>query len=392
MSMETLSDRNLRQGEIRALTGLRGCAAILVMFYHFALSVPVDTLPLQNLLHNLYLCVDLFFVLSGFVMAYSQAGSFETGYRARTHIAFLASRIARIYPLYAVITVESFCLLWSRATDVDYYWLGRTLLLNLALVQAWGLAPSLEGATWSISTEWAAYLLFPLLLCISVFASKRTAVLTTAVSLLAVVAVGCWPATEVGFPGQGRSGPLDVYSSATALPLLRCVAEFVLGLMTFRVASNLAGNVSQWAGPLAWVTILAIAALLSRSGWDIAVIALFPVLIVALVPRTGSAGKLLGSPLPYRLGQWSYSIYLIHDKFSHSVGSLRAWLALRIPLASEVTVLVMSALVIGIAAASYFVVELPLRKLVLRLIRRPRPPATEPIPAVMAQLSGSRST
>ena len=391
MSRATVSQRSLGRGEIRALTGLRGCAAILVMLYHFSLSVPANTLPLQNMLHNGYLCVDLFFVLSGFVMAYSQAGLFETGYRVRTHVTFLIARIARIYPLYAVITVESFCLLVSRTTDLDYYALGRTLFLNLALVQAWGLAPSLEGATWSISTEWAAYLLFPFLLCISVFASNRTAIITAATSLLAVAVVAFWPA-EVGFPGQGRNGPLDVYSSATSLPLLRCVAEFVLGLLTFRIASDLAGKMRRWAGPLACVTILAMAVLMSRSGWDIGVIALFPLLILALVPQTGSVGKFLAAQVPYRLGQWSFSIYLIHDKFSHSAGSVRAWLALRVPLASEVTVLTISALVIAVAAVSYFVVELPLRKLVLRLIRRPRPATTEPIPAVMAQLSGSGST
>ena len=71
------SPRALGSGEIRSLTGLRGCAAVMVMLYHFSLSVPVDTLPLESLLHNGYLCVDLFFVLSGFVMAYSQTGLFD---------------------------------------------------------------------------------------------------------------------------------------------------------------------------------------------------------------------------------------------------------------------------------------------------------------------------
>ena len=120
---------------------------------------------------------------------------------------------------------------------------------------------------------------------------------------------------------------------------------------------------------------------------------LFPVLIVVLIPQAGSVGRFLASPTPYRLGQWSYSIYLLHDKFSHAVGAAREWLASRIPMASEVTVVVMSAVVIAVGAASYFVVELPLRKLVLRAVKRSRPvtdaaePAgIEPPPAAMAQL------
>lgn len=363
---------------------------MMVMLYHFSLSVPADTLPMQNLLHNGYLCVDLFFVLSGFVMAYSQTRLFETGYRVRNHIAYLAARIARIYPLYAIITIESFCLLVWRTTDPDWYALGRILFLNLTLVQAWGLAPSLEGAAWSISTEWAAYLLFPLLLAVSVFASKRTALITAGTSLLVILIVAFGP-TQVSFLGQGRSGPLDIYSSATALPMLRCIAEFVLGLTTFRVAQDMVGEIQAWAGPLAWVTVMAIVALLSRSGLDVYVIALFPVLIIVLIPQAGAVGKILSSRTPYRLGQWSYSIYLIHDKFSHLAGGLRDWLAVRTPMASEVTVVAMSALAIGTGALSYFVVELPLRKLVLRVVKRPRPstvePATiEPPPIGMAQL------
>lgn len=369
--------RVLGNGEIRSLTGLRGCAAVMVMLYHFSLSVPADTLPLQSLLHNGYLCVDLFFILSGFVMAYSQTGLFENGYRIRNHIAYLAARLARVYPLFAIITIESFCLLVWRTTDLDWFGLGRILFFNLTLVQAWGLAPSLEGASWSISTEWAAYLLFPLLLAVSVFASRRTAVITAAASLLLVAAMAFWP-MEVSFPGQGRNGPLDIYSSATILPLLRCIAEFLIGLLTFRIAQALAGKMNGWAGPLAWVTIVALAVLLSRSGTDVGVIVLFPVLIVALVPQTGSVDRFLASGMPYRLGQWSYSIYLIHDKFSHSLGSLREWLDLRVPMASEITVIMMGIVVIAAGALSYFVVELPLRKLVLRFVRRPRPAAAEP--------------
>ena len=57
--------------ESRALTGLRGLAAMLVLLHHFTLQVGPDLAPplLRGLLRKGYLGVDLFFVLSGFVIS-----------------------------------------------------------------------------------------------------------------------------------------------------------------------------------------------------------------------------------------------------------------------------------------------------------------------------------
>ena len=379
--------RPFGQGEIRSLTGLRGCAATLVMLYHFSLSMPAGTLPMQAFLSNGYLCVDLFFVLSGFVLAYSQRTMFAGGYRLRHHATFLLARIARIYPLYALITLESALLLAWRTPNLDVYAFARTLLLNLALVQAWGLAPSLEGAAWSISTEWGAYFAFPLLLVVTVSSSRRVAAATAMVAMLAIVGIATLPGQHM-FPGQSRTGPLDVYSSATALPLLRCIAEFVLGLVTFRVARDLAARTQAWAGPLALTTVALIGAGLARPGSDLCVVALFGVLLVALAPQVGLVARMLGAAAPYRLGQWSYSIYLIHDKFSHPAGALRDWLAGRVPMASTIAVVLMSGLVLVCGAVTFFVVELPLRRLVLQGVRRLPVLGAKPVEAVVPEASG----
>ena len=375
----------LASGEIRCLTGLRGCAAVLVMVYHFALALPAGTLPLQRVFANGYLWVDLFFVLSGFVLAYGQQGMFAGAYDVRKHASFLLSRVARVYPLYAVVILESAVFLAARTGHLSAGVLG----LNLAMVQGWGLAPSLEGAAWSVSAEWAAYLLFPLLLGATVAGPRRFAVAAglAAAAALAYLAQAAWPFT---LPDQGRHGPLDLYSSATTAPVWRCLTEFTLGLLSYRAANHLAGLARQGAlwhrrtGVLALAIAGLIGVLLCGHGWDLAVVALFCALLVTLSQQTGVLAAALASPAPYQLGRWSYSIYLIHDKFTRPAQQLRDVLAARVPFASGLTVLLAGAAVVGCSALTFTMVEQKLRRTLMQLLQRV--PAPRPASAAAASL------
>ncbi len=384
----------LGPGEIRCLTGLRGCAALLVMVYHFTLALPAGTMPLHRVFANGYLWVDLFFVLSGFVLAYGQQAMFAGAYSVPTHAWFLLSRLARVYPLYCVVILESAVLLVARAGHLGAGVLG----LNLAMVQGWGLAPSLEGAAWSVSTEWAAYLLFPLLLGATVLRARWLAVVAglAAAGALVCLALAAGPFT---LPDQGRHGPLDLYSSATTAPLWRCLAEFTLGLLSWRVANHLAGLVRRGVCPpgAAGVASAAVAGLivvlLSVQRWDLAVVALFCALLITLSQQTGALAAVLSAPAPYQLGRWSYSIYLIHDKFTHPAQQLRAVLAAQVPFASGLTVLLVGAAVVACSALTFALVEQPLRRAAMRLLPgvpaiRCRPASLAPAALPTASLSG----
>ncbi len=367
----------LGPGEIRCLTGLRGCAAVLVMVYHLTLALPASTVPMQRVFANGYLWVDLFFVLSGFVLAYAQNGSFVGAYSVRTHVSFLLSRVTRVYPLYALVILESAALLATRTGHVGLGVLG----LNLGMVQGWGLAPSLEGAAWSVSTEWGAYLLFPLLLSATVLGSRRVALLAGLASAATLIEL----AQAAGPFEQGRHGPLDLYSPATAAPLWRCLTEFTLGLLSYRVANGWAGLArrSAWLCGSTGILAVAIAALilvlLCRHGWDLAIVMLFCGLLVMLSQQSGRLAAALASPAPYQLGRWSYSIYLIHDKFTHPATQLRGLLAAHAAFASGLTVLIACAAVVGCSALTFTVVEQPLRRALMqalyRVPARRRPPA-----------------
>jgi peptidoglycan/LPS O-acetylase OafA/YrhL len=356
------------------------------MCYHFTVGMPAGTIPLHQFFANGYLWVDLFFILSGFVMAYAQAPLCAHMFRMRTHVAFLAARIARIYPLYLLVIIESACLLALRSGHLDPFVLG----CNFAMVQGWGLASSLEGAAWSVSTEWAAYLLFPVLLGLTVLASRRVA---CGAALVASVALA-WLALSPGpFTNtlQVRNGPLDLYSAATAAPLLRCLSEFTFGLLAFRVARGLAASRSgilyRWAGGITIGVALLLLALLDLPGCDLAVVALFCALLVFLSQQTGHLATALGAAIPYRLGQWSYSIYLIHDKFSHPASILNRQLAGHVPFAGGLTVIMTCALVIACSAATFRWIEQPLRRRFMNALHPSGERGIAPLPSAAPGLN-----
>ena len=91
-------------GEIKSLTGIRGVAAVLVVLYHTATTVGVFAPVMPILMHG-YIAVDLFFVLSGFVMAVTYRQAFAGKWGTQPYIQFLLKRLGRVYPLYVVLVV-----------------------------------------------------------------------------------------------------------------------------------------------------------------------------------------------------------------------------------------------------------------------------------------------
>src|SRR5215469_9584957 len=166
-----------RREEVRALTGLRGIAATLVALYHINPELRGYG-AFGRIVGRGYLWVDLFFVLSGFVLALNYGARFAHGWRSDTWRDFLLRRVARIYPLYVVLFAGSAAYMavglgQSYALPLlPYPTLSHPVAdgaANLFMVQSWGVGPSFDGTAWSLSAEWAAYLLFPLLASLALF-------------------------------------------------------------------------------------------------------------------------------------------------------------------------------------------------------------------------------
>jgi len=152
------------RNELPALTGLRGIAALWVFLYHTRLLTQeihhgaLDGLSMISAAG--YLGVDLFFVLSGFVIAYHYA-DLELHRSLRNFGDYLWKRVARIYPAHVAALILFAVSLVVYRTEGDLSFLA--LLRSLTLTQAWELAgsSSWNPVAWSVSCEFAAYLLFP---------------------------------------------------------------------------------------------------------------------------------------------------------------------------------------------------------------------------------------
>ena len=245
---------------------------------------------------GLTIFVDVFFVISGFVIAYVYAGRMRN---SRDFGTFMQRRFGRLMPLHlATLAVMAglYAILLALHVPLNTQpsLSARCLIEGALLVHAWigcgGQPPN--GVNWSISAEMAAYLLFPLLL-ITLRAPRaaRIAVLAT------LFGVAIW---QIG-------GLVPLSESFSAW---RAVPAFYLGMVVW--AERDAISVPDWLGMaavvLALATMLASFALAPRTaiialGYLTAVAALF----ADTVPVRSALIRRLAP-----LGQLTYSIYMLH--------------------------------------------------------------------------------
>src|SRR5438270_6476303 len=201
-----------------ALTSLRFFAAFHVFLFHMlAMGAVFGPAWFHSLSSIGYVGVTFFFVLSGFILVYTYAGT------SVSRRDFWHARFARVYPAYvfALLLTTPFFILGVR----HYHEIGLpfmafeaahvkcTAALELLLLQAWvpPAALSWNGVGWSLSVEAFFYLLFPLLLTRFTRFSRK--------QLLAVIAV-CWlvsnfiSGTYTLFRPDGNMNPdSNVYTS-----------------------------------------------------------------------------------------------------------------------------------------------------------------------------------
>lgn len=291
--------------QLHALTGLRGLAAWWVVLYHLRLSL-ADLLPPGAIavLGTGYLAVDLFFLLSGFVMWLNYGHRIAAGGK-REIARFWWRRFARVWPLHAAILallLPFALLLRITGRDGSGYPLAE-LPLHLLLIQNWGLTTDLSWnhPAWSISTEAAVYLLFPVM--VLGLARKRLAP-AACLALLAVLATALHGLFAV--TGQGSLG-----DAIPQLGLWRCLVQFAMGAVLCQLWEHWRGRSGKAAGALA------AAALFLAGRWlgmpETASLPLaFAGLLLALALDEGPLARFLARRGPRWLGDVSYATYLAH--------------------------------------------------------------------------------
>ena len=289
-----------------ALTGLRGIAAWMVVLYHIRFSLTgLFPAPVITGLGKGYLAVDLFFMLSGFVLWYNYADRLAQGGLPAVR-QFLWRRFARIWPLHALIMVLfiGYALaLWAKDKDIASYPFDQ-LPLHLLLAQNWGMTSELawNHPAWSISTELAAYLVFPL------FVSALQWSRVPLAALLAICA-GLLGSVALLFAAHGLG---SLGSDITGLGLWRCLLEFAAGCLLcmlwhhwrdLRLAAPLAGLTCLGALATGWLAQLPETTFMPLA---------FASGLMALALSRSFITRALGQGTLLYLGEISYSTYLAH--------------------------------------------------------------------------------
>ncbi|MEU7339090.1 acyltransferase [Streptomyces sp. NPDC007074] len=292
------------------LDGLRGLTALYVVLFHCWLlafpGFPRNSGPswLGWLMYG-RLAVVLFLTLSGFSLALSAA---RRGWRSGSLAGFLRRRAWRILPPYWAALVFSLAVArWVVPASHFGPPTGASVLVYGLVAQDMITAPTPNGAFWSIGVEAELYLVFPLLLLIR---RRLGAVVLLAGVTLLVVAHGL--TANGGTPVEGLNG---------LTPNLAPV--FVAGLVGAGgvVASERVRRLPwHWAAALAALPVLALIVVkgpvwtVDHYFWvDLAVVPAMTLLLVAVSTGRPDVLTRLLSTRPVRaLGDFSYSLYLVH--------------------------------------------------------------------------------
>lgn len=296
-----------RPRDLPMLTGLRGIAALAVLFFHIrdamAGFAPGGVIAV---LAQGYLAVDLFFVLSGFILWWTYGAAFAKQGRAAV-LPFIVRRFARIFPLHLAIMAAmggfALLLLASGRTLGPQYPLGE-LPAHILLVQNWGVADRLSwnDPAWSISAEWAAYL-----------------VLAMVGAWVGRVRVDAWsfPLLTVGIAGAlgawfAATGRATIGTDIAATGLVRCLAEFAIGVLLCRWWMAVTGRRTLIAATA--VLLGGTGALLIASGWlqPMGVPLIMAAILIAALEASVAARPPLSGRTAQWLGQISYALYLSH--------------------------------------------------------------------------------
>ncbi len=366
---------------IASLTGMRGIAAFLVFLYHYEalhpgirldLAVPLIGRILQFPLGFGFAGVDIFFVLSGFLLTLPFARAALTENQGPRLSRYFKRRILRVFPayyaqLFIILAIGGWFVTWTPQTATTFI---AQLLMFFNI--GWNPVKPMVGVWWTLPVEMGFYLLLPLL---APFMRPRRWIPVLVGGLILSMVYRSWAAAHFGPLSSGH-----VFLAASQLP--GSLTEFLLGasaaLLVQFTSLNDRPRPAAWKLDLLFVLGLLIPAVwlwevvlsagaeywLGHWGMIVAPLALgLPLTMAVLGLYWGSpvGTFLLANRVVYFLGLISYSLYLWHfvvmQQVQYLVGDSYA------KLSHWVTFPLAVVAVIAVASASYYLVERPFYRL-----------------------------
>ncbi len=318
--MTKTADDSTTGRHIPALDGLRGTAILMVLFFHLFWS---NSSPTGNLLVRFvaqlrttcWIGVDLFFVLSGFLLTGILYDTLSSAHFFRN---FYGRRSLRIFPLYYAFLFVVIAISYAQG----YHWFGGIfyyLTYTVSLLWngvAYTTAPWVKiSHFWSLAIEEQFYMVWPLLM----FALRTKRRIAGAIVVLALTAL--LVRTYLVVSGATVHNPYSVYSWSPA----RFDTLLLGGLLALAIRSRFRGEVLRWA----WLVFVCGASVLTAYGfWHgsfdaltdgvVATIGLSVLgvtgaaLVAASLTRTSIFSAFFSNPVLRFFGRYSYGLYVYH--------------------------------------------------------------------------------
>lgn len=315
------------RGRIQRVDALRGLAALAVSWFHFTITVSIlDPGIVKSTGTYGWLGVEVFFVISGFIIPYTLQ---QSGYKLKNYPTFLVKRITRLDPPYIasilVVLAVTYFFTFSPHYSGGTFAIDRVgLFLHLGYLNVIFHHPWLNPVYWTLAIEFQYYLLVGLIF--SLISSKRRVVRLLTFGLLGLTAILIRRSEYIfGF-----------------------MFLFLMGMSVFQYRQEIVG---RWE----FVILISVAAVGAYLTLGISFT------LAGLIGVTGILFLKVRSRILNFLGMISYSLYLIHPPVAKLVLGLGRRFAVNQPIR---VLLILAALGLSIVAAYllYLLVELPAQR------------------------------
>ncbi len=298
---------------IPSLTPLRGIAAALVAVFHFQVYFIRFVQQDESMfIDKGYLMVDLFFLMSGFLIMHVYSASFSNSVTIPSLRKFIVARFARIYPLHIITLALMVAVFYVKKLPAIGFYDPGAIISHVFLLHSFPLNKEVTWniPSWSISAEWWSYMLFPFL-CLLLFKKRKMTISLVALLVIAIyiAVVFFLPRHDLYDQAADLKNDLDVTSD---YGFLRSVAGFMSGMLLYLLYGREAVKKIFSPGYVTLIVSILIIFSMHKDVQDLVFVPLFGMLILGTTCNTGKLSALLNNkPLTY-LGDISYSVYMLH--------------------------------------------------------------------------------